>query len=110
MPSRSWSTISSSWLGDVFVDAAEVVAVELLAPPLAQLLEHLAHALDVAALAVAEALLHHPPQRRVEVAVVEQVVGHLREQRVGVEVEPDLGAVPTRVAEARGQPRQPRAR
>ena len=30
--------------GDVLVDAAEVVAVELLPPPLAQLLEHLAHA------------------------------------------------------------------
>ena len=36
---------------DVFVDATEVVAVELLATPLAQLLEHLAHALHVAAFA-----------------------------------------------------------
>ena len=64
-------------VGDVFVDAAEVVAVELLAPALAQLLEHLAHAADVAALAVLEALLHHAAQRGVEVAVVEEVVGHL---------------------------------
>ena len=86
---------------DVLVHAAEVVAVELLAPALAQLLEHLAHAADVAALAILEALLHHPAQRGVEIAVVEEVVGHLLEQRVGVEVEPDLGAVPARVLEAR---------
>ena len=53
------------------------------------------------AVAVLEALLHHPAQRRVEVAVVEEVVGHLVEQRVGVEVEADLRAVPARVLEAR---------
>ena len=86
-------------LGDVLVHAAEVVAVELLAAPLAQLLEHLAHALDVAALAVLEALLHHAAQRGVQVAVVEEIVGHLLEQRVGVEIEPDLRAVPPRVLE-----------
>ena len=86
---------------DVFVDAAEVVAVELLAPLLAQLLEHLAHALHVAALPVGEALLHHAPERGVEVAVVEEVVGHLLEQRVGVEIEADLRAVPAGVLEPR---------
>ena len=58
--------------------------------------------LHVAALAVVEALLHHAAQRGVEVAVVEQIVGHLLEQRVGVEVEADLRAVPARVLEARG--------
>ena len=84
---------------DVFVDAAEVVAVELLAAALAQLLEHLAHALHVAALPVGESLLHHAAQRGVEIAVVEQVVGHLLEQRVGVEIEADLRAVPARVLE-----------
>ena len=99
MPSRSCSTISSSSLGDLLVHAAEVVAVELLAALLPQLLEHLAHALDVAALAVVEALLHHAAQRGVQIAVVEQVVGHLLEQRVGVEVEADLRAVPPRVLE-----------
>ena len=83
---------------DVLVHAAEVVAVELLAPLLAQLLEHLAHALHVAALAILETLLHHPAQRGVEIAVVEEIVGHLLEQRVGVEVEPDLGAVPAGVS------------
>ena len=48
-----------------------------------------------------EALLHQPAQRRVQVAVVEQVVGDLVEDRVGVEVEPDLRAVPPRVPERR---------
>ena len=60
---------------------------------------------DVAALAVAEALLHHPAQRGVEVAVVEEIVGHLLQQRVGVEVEPDLRAVPARVLEPRSHER-----
>ena len=46
------------------------------------------------AVAVLEALLQHPAQRRVQVAVVQEVVGHLVEQRVGVEVEADLRAVP----------------
>ena len=86
-------------LGDVLVHAAEVVAVELLPAPLAQLLEHLAHALDVATLAVLEALLQHPSQRGVQIAVVQEIVGHLLEQRVGVEIEPDLRAVPPRVPE-----------
>ena len=49
---------------DVLVDAAEVVAIELLPPALAQLLQHLAHAADVAALTVLEALLHHPRAAR----------------------------------------------
>ena len=80
---------------DVFVHTAEVVAVELFAALLAQLLEHLAHALHVAALPVGEALLHHAAQRGVEIAVVEEVVGHLLEQCVGIEVESDLRAVPT---------------
>ena len=83
----SCSTISRELLGDVVVDAAEVVALELSRRAAPQLLEHLAHALEPLAVAVPEALLHHPAQRRVEVAVVEQVVGHLVEQRVGVEIE-----------------------
>jgi hypothetical protein len=82
---------------DVFVHAAEVVAVELLPALLAQLLEHLAHSLDVAALTILEPLLHHAAQRGVEIAVVKEIVGHLLEQRVGVEIEPDLGAVPAGV-------------
>ena len=53
------------------------------------------------AFAVAEPLLHHAAQRGVEVAVVQEIVGHLLQERVGVEVEADLRAVPTRVLEAR---------
>ena len=63
--------------GDVVVDAAEVVLLELVAPPAAQLLEHVAQALELLAVAVAEPLLHQPAQGGVEVAVVEQVVGDL---------------------------------
>ena len=78
IPARSWSTMSFELLGDVVVDAAEVAVLELLPPALAQPLEHLAHAHQLLAVAVLEALLEHPAQRGVEVAVVEQVVGHLR--------------------------------
>ena len=92
-------------LGDVVVDAAEVVALELVAALAPKLLEQLADALDPFAVPVAEPGLHHPPQGRVEVAVVEQVVGDLREDRVGVELEPDLRAVPPGVAEPSGHGR-----
>ena len=51
------------------------------------------------AVAVLEALLQHPAQGGVQVAVVQEVVGHLREQGVGVEVEPDLRPVPAGVLE-----------
>ena len=91
-------------LRDVVVDAAEVVALELVAATAAQLLHQLAHALDSVAVAVAEAGLHQPPKRGVEVAVVQQVVGDLAEDGVGVDVEAGLRAVPPRVAELRSGP------
>ena len=86
--------------GDVVVDAAEVAALELLPAPLAQPLEHLAQAHELLAVAVLEPLLHHPAQGRVEVAVVQEVVGHLVEQRLGVEVEAGLRPVPAGVPES----------
>ncbi len=49
--------------------------------------------------------LHHPPQGVVQIAVVQQVVGDLREDRIGVEIEPDLRAVPPGVAEPSGHER-----
>ena len=88
-------------LGDLVVDAAEVEAVEPLLALAAQPLEQVADALDVLALPVLEPLLQQAAQRRVQVAVVEEVVGDLLEDRVGVEVEADLGAVPAAVAEPR---------
>ena len=81
-------------LCDVVVDAAEVVALELVAAPATQLLHELAHALDPVAVAVAEAGLHQPPERGIEVAVVQQVVGDLAEHGVGIDVEAGLRAVP----------------
>ena len=86
-------------VGDLVVDAAEVELVELVLALLAQLVHQLAQALHALAVAVAHALLHHPPQRRVHVAVVEQVVGELVEEPLGIEVEPLLRAVPSRIRE-----------
>ena len=86
-------------VGDLVVDAAEVEAVEALLALLAQLLHQLAQALQALAVAVPHALLHHPAQRGVDVTVVEQVVGQLLEQALGVELEPLLRAVPARVRE-----------
>ena len=82
--SRSSVDDVAELLGDVVVDAAEVVLLELVATLAAQLLEHLADALDALAVLVLEARLHHAAQGRVEVAVVEQVVGDLAEDVVGV--------------------------
>ena len=47
-----------------------------------------------------EALGHEAAQGAGQVAMVEQVVGELVEDVVGVEVEAGLGAVPARVGEA----------
>ncbi len=85
--------------GDLVIDAAEVEAVEPLLPFPAQTFEQLAHTLQALAIAVAEALVHHPPQRGVDVAVVEQLVGQLLQQGVAVELEPLLRAIPPRVGE-----------
>ena len=82
-------------LGDLLVHTPEVVAVEHLAPLLAEALQHLPQAHELLVVAVLHALLHQPSQRRVQVAVIEEVVGHLVEQGVGVEVEALLGPVPT---------------
>ena len=81
-------------LRDVLVHAAQVEAVERILATLTDLLEHLADALDALAVAVLEALLHHPAQRRVEVAVVEQVVGQLLHDVERIDLEPALRAVP----------------
>ena len=101
-------------LGDVVVDAAEVARLELLAPALAKPLEHVAQAHRARSpLRSRKPCCIMPAQRGVEVAVVEEVVGHLLEQRVGVEIEADLGAVPARVLESLGlappQPHSPEA-
>ncbi len=99
MPVRSCSTISRSRSGDVLVRAAEVVAVEHLAAALAEPLEHLAHARDPLAVAVLEAALQEPLQGLIEVAVVQQLVGQLAEDVVGVEFEADLGPIPFGIPE-----------
>ena len=86
--------------GDVVVDTAEVVVLECLAALLAQLLEHLAHALQALAVLGLEALLHHASERGVDIAVVEQIVGDLAEDVGGIEVEADLRAIPAGVSDA----------
>ena len=85
--------------GDLVVHPAEVVTVETLLALAAELVEQLADPCQLLAVAVAHALVHHPSQGGVDVAVVQQLVGELVEERVGVEVEPALRAVPPRVGE-----------
>src|SRR5215203_968058 len=86
-------------LGDLVVDAAEVEPVEPLLPLAPQPVEQVAHALDHLALPVLEARLEQAAQGRVQISVVEEVVGDLLEDGVGVEVEADLRAVPPAVPE-----------
>ena len=87
--------------GDLIEDAAEVVLIEDLAAPLAQLVEHLADPFEVASIAVCHSTLHDPAQGAVDVAVIQQIVGQLVEEAVRVEFEGALCAVPRRVAEMR---------
>ena len=74
---------------------------------LAQPLEHLPQTLDLVAVFVGEPRLHQSPQRGVEVAVVDEVVGDLAEHVLGRELEADLGAVPPRVGESVPGTRRP---
>src|SRR5829696_939231 len=86
---------------DLVVDTPEVEPVEPLLALAAELLQQLAHALQAFAVAIPEALVHHPPQRGVDVTVVQQLVGELLEQGVAVELEALLRAVPAGVLEPR---------
>ena len=95
-------------LGDVVVHAAQIAAFEFFAATLPEALEHLPQPHQLLAVAVAKALLHQLAERGVEVAVVEEVVAHLVHERVGVEIEPALGAVPTGVLETRTARHDPR--
>ena len=81
-------------LGDIVVYTAEVARLQLLTPALLESLKHLAQTHELFAVAVAQTLLQHAAERRVDVVVVDEIVGHLRQQRVGIEVEAGLGAVP----------------
>ena len=84
---------------DLVVHAAEVVPVETVPALLAQLFEQLTQALQLLAVAIAQALLHHPAQGGIDVAVVEELVGQLVEGRISVEFEALLRAVPPRIRE-----------
>ncbi len=88
-------------VGDLVVDPAEVVVLQHLPALLAEPLHDLPQALEPLAVLALEAGLEHAAEGGVEVAVVEQVVGDLGHHLVGVELEPDLGAVPARVTELR---------
>ena len=81
--------------GDLVVHAAEVVLVEALLALLAELGEEIAEAVETLTVGPAHAVLHHAAQRSVDVAVVQQLVGELAEQGVGVEIEAHAGCRPT---------------
>jgi hypothetical protein len=90
---------------DLVVDTTEVVLVEPLLTLLTDAVHQLAQPLQPLTVAVAQPLLHHPPQGGVHVSVVEQLVGELGEQVLRIELEPRLAAIPTRVREAGGHDR-----
>src|SRR5262245_58742282 len=94
-------------LCDLVVHAAEVESLQALLALAPQAVEQVADPLDHLALPVAEPRLQQPPEGGVEVAVVEQVVGHLLEDGVGIQAEADLRAVPAAVPEPGARPRPP---
>ncbi len=88
------------FLLDLVEGPAQLTALELLLAGLAQALHELAQALDPVAVGSFEARREQPPQGRVGVPVVEQVVGQLGEQLVHGVDQPVLGAVPAPVVPA----------
>src|SRR5206468_3716176 len=87
---------------DVVEDGGEVVAVELLAALLAELLEEVAETFETLAEGVAHAALEEVAEGVLEVAEVQEVIGKTGEDIVGVEGRDILRAVPFGVAEAVG--------
>ncbi len=86
---------------DVLQRRAQVVALELLLPTLPEPLEHVLDARH-RRLRILDAPLEHAPERVPEVAVRHEVVGHGRQEIVGVEVGELLRSVPARIAEEHG--------
>ena len=85
---------------DVVEDGGEVVAVELLAALLAELLEEVAETFETLAEGVAHAALEEVAEGVLEVAEVQEVIGEAGEDVIGVEGRDILRAVPFGVAEA----------
>ena len=83
---------------DVLKDGAEIEAVELLAPLLAELLEQVAQPVHAVAVRRAHAALHQVAQRVLQVTEVHQVVGQTLEHVVGVERRNLLSPIPLGVA------------
>jgi hypothetical protein len=75
------------------------VALQLLPAAAGDALEQLAEPFELAPVRRLHTALQRPPQGGVEVTVVQQVVGDLPQDALGVELEPRLGAVPPAVAE-----------
>ena len=89
-------------LAQLVDDLAEVVPIEPLLPGLPDLLEQLAQALQPLAVRPLEALAHELLERPPGILAVDQAVGQLVEELVGVDREP-LGPVPARVGESTQQ-------
>ena len=85
--------------------ATEVASVANLFSLEAQPFEEVAQSLHLLAVGGAPTAVEHSLERLVEVTVGEQVVGQLREDRVGVLDEGLLGPVPLTVEEPPGHPR-----
>ena len=86
--------------GDVLPEARQLVALELLPAAAGDAVQQLAEPFELAPVRRPHAALQRPPEGGVQVAVVEQIVGDLAENALGVKLEPRLGAVPPAVAEA----------
>ncbi|CAB4611981.1 unannotated protein [freshwater metagenome] len=82
---------------DVVEDTAEIIVLQCLATLATKILEHVAQALHLLAVRCLEAGLHHPAQRGIEIAVIEQIVGQVAEDVTGIHVESDLTAIPSGV-------------
>ena len=94
-------------LGDVVEHPAQLVVGQFLPPPLAEALHQLPQAGQPVAVRVAHPVLEEAAEGGVELTVVEEVVGELGQQAVGVELESLLGTVPPGVAERGGHERLP---
>ena len=117
---EAWASASEFFDGGALFgqDLLELLGELAMAPPgsprsssppaPAQLVQQVPQPLDLLAVGRARAPVEHPPQRVVEVAVGQEVVGELGQERVGVVDQRILGPVPPSVVVVARSSRGPR--
>ncbi|CAB4710509.1 unannotated protein [freshwater metagenome] len=88
-------------VGNFRIHTTQIAALLNLLALLTKFLHQLTHAGNSFAIGISQAVLHHLSKRAVDIPVVQKVVRHFVEQRIGIHLETPLRAIPARIGKAR---------